>query len=198
MKVVIFVRHGESEINAMHGLSSDINPYKLTEKGINQARTTADKIAKIPKINALYTSPILRAKETAEIIGKRCKISPKIDDRLLERAQGKLNNRTWPSDKEQVDAYMKEIYAGYKGGFENWSNLQKRMSDFANSIKEEMSIAVSHSDPILALLGTINLKYDDFDLETKIPMASITVLDFEKRQILCIGSSSVPASLISS
>ncbi len=195
MKIIIFVRHGESEINAIHGTSSDINPYKLTEKGVKQVHLVAEELAKTPKIEALYTSPVLRAKRTAEMIGKRCGIIPRVEDRLRERAQGRLNNVTFPTEAEQLEAYKKEIYGGCKDGFESWNSMQSRMHDFVDSINEELAVAVTHSDPIMAIMSILDPKYDDFDFTTKIPMASMTALDFEKRRILCVGSATLPESL---
>lgn len=63
---IILVRHGESKHNA--GLTEDENS-SLTRKGQLQAKHLGMKLKK-QKISAIYTSNLLRAKETGEIISK--------------------------------------------------------------------------------------------------------------------------------
>lgn len=68
MNRVYFVRHGENPANLNKQLSHRLIDYSLTPKGVLQAQQTAaffvDK-----GIDAIYTSPLKRARETAEIIG---------------------------------------------------------------------------------------------------------------------------------
>ncbi len=194
-KSIVFVRHGESGTNVKYLLSSDIGPYKLTENGIKDVVSIAEEIAKIPKISALYASPVIRTLQTAEIIGKRCDIYPKTDARLRERLMGGLNNKAFPSYEEMLDVYWKEIESGYKTGLESWHTLQQRMNSFVNSVTGKVTVAVSHSDPIMAMLGTFDPKIDDYNFVITVPTASITAVDIEKKQILCIGSKSLPETL---
>lgn len=195
MKVIVFVRHGKSQTNEEHILSDDLGVHPLTEEGIEQAKYTAEEIAKIPKIDSLYTSPVLRALQTAEIIGKRIGIKPEIDTRLAERSMGSLNNKRFSSAEELLASFKKEIESKYAGGLETFDNLGYRMEDFASSTRGRMAIAVSHSDPIMSILGIFDKKYDDNDWQTKIPYASMTAIDIEGKEIICIGSASLPKSL---
>ncbi len=87
MKTIIFIRHGQSLANVSHTLTSDIDGYPLTDEGIVQAAGIADTTDKT-KIDRLYTSPILRAAQTAQIISKKCGIGPIADKRLMERNMG--------------------------------------------------------------------------------------------------------------
>lgn len=198
MKMVVFVRHAYAETNAKHMLSSDIAPFLLKKKGIAQAKAIAGQVAKIHKIDALYTSPVFRAMQTAEIIGKRIGVRPHPDVRITERHMGELNNRVFLSPKDMHTNFKKEIISGYEHGLESWKSLSWRMRAFADSAKDGITVAVTHSDPIMAMLWSIDKKYDDLDFETKIPYATATVLDLERRKIICIGSNLIPKSLLSS
>jgi len=60
-----FVRHGQSEANAAR-LIADSTP-KLTKLGREQAIETANSLKDI-KITKILTSPLIRARQTAEII----------------------------------------------------------------------------------------------------------------------------------
>ena len=67
---IYFVRHGESEANAAKIFTHDPNAkYKLTQKGIEQAKFTADFFKKI-EIDKIYSSQILRAFQTASYIAE--------------------------------------------------------------------------------------------------------------------------------
>ncbi len=70
---IIFVRHGESAHNAK--ISEEGNS-SLTEKGRKQAELLGKRLRKY-KISTIYTSNLLRAKETGEIISKILKIPVK-------------------------------------------------------------------------------------------------------------------------
>lgn len=61
------VRHGENPANITHEFSYRIVDYSLTPKGILQAEQTAIFLKNIP-IDAIYSSPLKRACETAQII----------------------------------------------------------------------------------------------------------------------------------
>lgn len=67
---IIIVRHGESESNA--GLTKSHNS-NLTEKGRLQARHAGYGLRK-QKISEIYTSDLLRARQTGEIISKIIKV----------------------------------------------------------------------------------------------------------------------------
>ena len=84
MKTVYFVRHGESTINAqMHDTWQDSNS-PLTDKGIEQARFIAERVKKLNP-DALLSSNMARAKETAQHISEATGLSPTFSDLFCER-----------------------------------------------------------------------------------------------------------------
>ncbi|MCL5434212.1 MAG: histidine phosphatase family protein [Candidatus Marsarchaeota archaeon] len=191
MNIVIFVRHGQSESNVTHTLTSDIDKSPLTEEGIKQVEALAKTMPKGMKIDAFYTSPVLRAVQSAEILEKALGMKPKLDKRLWERHMGGLNNVTFGSEQEQTAAMMEEIRSGFKKGMESWDSMQGRLKDFAHSIKG-VTVAVSHHDPILSAMGIVDSKYNDYDVSTHLPTASATAIDFGNKKILHIGSRTLP------
>jgi broad specificity phosphatase PhoE len=70
---IIFVRHGESEHNAGKSKGDDT---PLTKKGRMQAELLGRTLKK-QKISVIYTSNLLRAKQTGEIISKIIKVPVK-------------------------------------------------------------------------------------------------------------------------
>ena len=83
MKIFI-TRHGQTEWNALGRLQGR-KDIELNEVGKEQALTTGEKI-KDEKIDIIITSPLKRARETAEIINKQFNVEIVEDDRLMERA----------------------------------------------------------------------------------------------------------------
>ncbi len=71
---VIIVRHGQSNYNAQKLIQGRNNESVLTEKGCQDAQTVGNSLSLLP-IDAMYCSPLQRAKATAEIIHS-CLTSP--------------------------------------------------------------------------------------------------------------------------
>ncbi|MBD2437905.1 histidine phosphatase family protein [Nostoc sp. FACHB-110] len=67
MTRVIIVRHGQSSYNAERRIQGRTNASQLTEKGCNDASKVGKALSNIA-FQAIYSSPLQRAKLTAEII----------------------------------------------------------------------------------------------------------------------------------
>jgi len=83
---IIFVRHGESMKNAK---LTDDKDSGLTKKGEVQAKYLGEWLKK-QKISAVYSSNLLRAKETAEIISKIIKVPVKDNFEELNEYKSKI------------------------------------------------------------------------------------------------------------
>ena len=88
-----FARHGESEANVQQVFWNQPGGYGLTDKGREQAATLADNLAGIV-FSALYCSPVLRAVQTAQIVGRRLGLAPEVADGLREWYTGILEEAT--------------------------------------------------------------------------------------------------------
>lgn len=64
---VILVRHGQSSYNIEHRIQGRLDASVLTETGQNTARQVGEALQNL-KFDAIYSSPLQRAKQTAEII----------------------------------------------------------------------------------------------------------------------------------
>ncbi len=189
MLVIVMIRHGQSVSNINRILSHDINQYPLTEDGREQAKKAGKEVSKLsPK--KIFTSPILRAYQTATLIGEVTGLIPIIDDRLKERYLGELNNKQFePNEHWKLKLLKREIEIK---GIENWELLRRRVTEFVNDLRKTESgvvIAVSHSDPIRAIIAEL-LDMDDVSAwGIKIPNASLTTLSCEDDcHILTIGT----------
>ncbi|MFM6188567.1 MAG: histidine phosphatase family protein [Planktothrix sp.] len=82
---VILVRHGQSTYNAQRRIQGRLDDSVLTEKGSVAAQQVGDALTGL-KFDALYCSPLQRAKQTAEIIVTRLSNPPQLQphDLLME------------------------------------------------------------------------------------------------------------------
>ncbi|MEG3840987.1 histidine phosphatase family protein [Microcoleus sp. herbarium14] len=85
MTRIILVRHGKSTYNQERRIQGRLDKSILTEAGRNSALQVGDTLSSIA-FDAAYTSPLQRAKETAEIILSRLTNPPQLQptDKLME------------------------------------------------------------------------------------------------------------------
>ena len=87
-KRVYLVRHGQTDWNLAKRLQA-LSDIPLNENGIKQAemvhlRLQSDGV----EFDAVFSSPLSRARKTAEIVAKRSQVSIQVDERLREIALG--------------------------------------------------------------------------------------------------------------
>lgn len=95
-------RHGQTDWNLLGKIQGQTD-IELNDTGRNQAEETGMQIQN-EKIDLIITSPLKRAKETAEIINKNFNVSIIEDDRLLERKYGRNEGST----KEDIQEMEKK------------------------------------------------------------------------------------------
>jgi probable phosphoglycerate mutase len=103
MTTFIFLRHGKSQANADNMIADNASP--LTKEGEAQVRKAAHQLKKRYKITTIVSSPLLRARRTAEIIAKQLHYKKDIEiiDDLRERGFGQLEGR--PKEHDSVWHY---------------------------------------------------------------------------------------------
>ncbi len=77
--MIYIIRHGQTELNITNVLQGRSN-HPLNETGIRQAEEAAERLKDI-SFDVVYSSPLIRAVRTAEIIVPDLK--PIIDERLI-------------------------------------------------------------------------------------------------------------------
>ena len=162
MGQIIFLRHGQAKNNTERVLAGRTEGIPLTDTGIKQAEHTAQLLEDM-NISAIYSSPIQRAKHTAEIVGNHNSIDVVIDDRLIELDMGKFTGM--PYD-EIINSHGNVFMKFYNGeleiahnGVETFTEVKKRVLEIVNHVIEkhrnENVVLVTHMDPIKAMLSTI-------------------------------------------
>jgi 2,3-bisphosphoglycerate-dependent phosphoglycerate mutase len=176
-RVILFVRHGESESNVLRLLSVQPDRYHLTARGRSQAERLSEQLSPMP-IARVYSSPVLRAVETAKIIASRIGAEITIDGLLAERDHGRMNETAVPT----IDAEV-ELYSSLEEhGIEPISLVAARAAKFMGSVNEKVVIAVTHADVIRAVVARLlDMEDDEFSSYGILP---------EKATITAVGGSS--------
>ena len=154
---LFLIRHGEAESNVkwINNSLPETEKYPLTKKGREQAEVIAKSFKK-EKIDLIFSSPVLRAKETAEIIGDKLGLEVVFDKRLREIDLGEFNNKNYDELHEAYPSKESRV-SNTKYGVESGVDVRKRLEEFLGEINEKYqgkNIAViSHGDPVQIFYG---------------------------------------------
>ena len=162
MGQIIFLRHGQAKNNTERILAGRTPGVPLTDTGIKQAEVTAELLEHM-NISAIYSSPIQRARHTAEIVGKHNSIDVTIDDRLIELDMGKFTGMPYDEIFNSHGNVFMKFYNGEleiaHNGVETFIDVKKRVLGIVDDILEKHPdqnvVLVTHMDPIKAMLSTI-------------------------------------------
>ncbi len=130
------VRHGEGEHTVLDIVSNDPNlEHHLTEKGKGQAKEAGEKLKK-EKIDAIYCSPYVRTKETAEIIAEATGFPKEkiiFDDRIQELGFGDFHLKPFGDFLAYEESSMKNFNDKLPNG-ESYQDAKNRVGDFLYEI----------------------------------------------------------------
>ena len=194
MGSIIFLRHGQAKNNTERILAGRSPGVPLTEKGIDQAENAA-KFLEEMNISAIYSSPIQRAKNTAEIVGKHNSIDVTIDDRLIELDMGKFTGVPYDEIFSSHGNVFMKFYKGEleiaHNGVETFADVKKRVLGIVDHVIEnhpdENVVLVTHMDPIKAMLSTVVSLSPENLFELIIANASLNIFSEYKRKFSISG-----------
>jgi broad specificity phosphatase PhoE len=104
MIALILIRHGETEWNIIGRYQGQADP-PLNPRGRQQSAELAEKLTEA-RLDMLYTSPLRRALETAEIVAERLNIPVYQDARLQEIHQGDWQTRL----RSEIEGLYPELF----------------------------------------------------------------------------------------
>lgn len=166
MKTIITIQHTQS-VHHTNGMVGSWTDWELTELGLQQARNIGEKLkAELAgRKLVIYSSDLLRAKQTADIIGKCLGLTPILKKELRERNLGKCCGKSVQWLRENIEQQEKTIddrlFSDAESRRDEWNRL-KPFFDEIISNDEENIIIVSHGD----LLSIFNTMFWGLDVET--------------------------------
>jgi broad specificity phosphatase PhoE len=108
--VIWLARHGETAYNAERRFQGQ-GAVPLSERGLEQARELAQ-AAEQHAFAALWSSPLPRARQTAEVVAERLRLEIREEPRLMETDAGDWTDRPFA----EVEADDPERFAGFIAG----------------------------------------------------------------------------------
>jgi probable phosphoglycerate mutase len=165
LKQIVFVRHGESEWNATSRMQGQLES-DLTARGRQQSQINARVLAELG-IQALYSSPLARAKQSAEIINQQLRLPIRYDPRIKEWDCG-----DWSGERyEDVQTRWVEEWAAYQAdrfhyrgpNCENYPDMIARVGPFLDELRRSSAqrIAVVSHGMIGRVMVSTLLGYDE-------------------------------------
>lgn len=156
--VVLLVRHGQTPTTGKV-LPGRAKGLHLSEHGRAQAAAVAERVAQLPRIDALYASPLERARETASPIAAATGLRTAVHKGLLECDFGRwtgakladlFKKPEWTTVQRSPSSFR------FPGG-ESFTEMQTRIVGALDDIRQRHPggtvVCVSHADPIKAAVA---------------------------------------------
>ncbi len=180
---VVLARHGETNDNLQPLRFQGFTDTPLNETGRAQAHSLAERLAAGPPpgsgsqagFRSLWSSDLSRASETAQIVGARLGLDPRLDARLREASRGRWEGYTFAEierDEPELYAAWREAPAQWRfPGGESLLEQQQRVTAAVTEIHaggELPALVVCHGGSIRVMLCASDPRglaaFHDFDI----------------------------------
>lgn len=155
---ILLVRHGQTPTTGKV-LPGRAKGLHLAEVGLQQAELAAERISQLNTIDAIYSSPLERAKETAAPIAKACGLKTQVERGLFECDFGEWTGAElkklmklpeWQTVQRAPSTFR------FPGG-ESFTEMQTRMVTSLDKLRARHPggtiVCVSHADTIKAAVA---------------------------------------------
>jgi probable phosphoglycerate mutase len=168
----IFLRHGESVANYEGWLSGFVD-VPLTAKGVEQAASVAE-ILKDVEITRIYSSDLVRAKETARVVAEAKGLDVVSDFALRERSLGDWAHRQYAEIQASGEGGKLISWRDAPPNGESLSALAARVMPFLGSldVSSGTTLVVAHGGVIRVICGLLDGVDKDTIGKNKIPNAT--------------------------
>lgn len=107
---IYLVRHGQSQWNVENLMQGKTSGVPLTKTGIKQARLLGEKLAPVP-LAAIFSSDLLRARQTAQIVAFRRRLAVVTTKALRERSFGDYEGTTLKQYEDDLRTMLDQFHA---------------------------------------------------------------------------------------
>jgi probable phosphomutase (TIGR03848 family) len=181
--LVVLVRHGQTPTTGtvLPGRAPGLH---LSDKGREQAEAVANRLEALPKVDAVYASPLERTRETAAPIAKKRRLRVRVEKGLVEADFGE-----WTGQHLKVLFKQPEwqTVQRYPSGFrfpngESFAEMQTRITGTIDKLvarhRGGVVVAVSHADPIKAAVAQALGTHLDLFQRIVISPCSVTAIAY--------------------
>jgi broad specificity phosphatase PhoE len=180
--VILLARHGETADNVAPERMMGWRDPPLTARGREQAHALARTVGG-EGLAAVWTSHLLRARETAAMVGDALDLVPRVDERLAESHRGQWEGRRLVDiEREEPEAWAAWRRAGpgfrFPGG-ESLAEHQRRALAALADVRDGPlpALVVCHGGTIRAIAAASRADGLDAYQELAVPNASLLRLD---------------------
>lgn len=164
MKTIITIQHTQS-IHHTNGMVGSWTDWDLSDLGVRQADSIGQKLAaELTGAYVLYSSDLLRAKHTADIVGGRLGLAPILRTELRERNLGRCVGKSvqWLREHREMEEKTVDdrLFSDGESRRDEWNRLRPFFDELISSSDENI-ILVSHGD----LLGVFNAMWLGLSVE---------------------------------
>ncbi|PSL54455.1 ribonuclease HI/probable phosphoglycerate mutase [Saccharothrix carnea] len=178
------LRHGQTELSVARRYSGRGNP-PLTEVGRGQAEAAARRLAKVEGLDAVVSSPLGRARETARAVASATGAELTWDDDLIETDFGAWEGLTFAEAAER-DPDVHRRWLGDPSvpapGGESFEQVHHRVRRARNAVVSRFGganvVVVSHVTPIKCLLRMALDVGPSLLFRLHLDLASLSVVEF--------------------
>jgi broad specificity phosphatase PhoE len=179
---VLLARHGETDDNIEPLRAQGFADTPLNDTGRGQAAELAERMAEAG-IASLWASDLSRARETAEIVGARIGLSPRLDWRLREGDRGEWEGRRFADiEREDADRYQAWLRAGEDFRFPGGESLLEQQQRVAAALHDVHqwgklpALVVCHGGSIRVMLCARDPRGLDAFHEFQVPNVAVVPL----------------------
>ena len=155
---LLLLRHGESEGNLARVVQGQLTHYALTPLGREQAEAAARRLAGL-EIDALYSSDLRRARETADIVAAHNGHEVVELRDLREYGFGEAQGLTWDVVRERFEvvgrAWGRGSIPGEEGGSKFRDRVAQQIRELAERHEDGTAVAVLHGGVLGATVARI-------------------------------------------
>jgi len=157
---VLLARHGQTNDNLPPIRFQGFRDTPLNDTGRAQAHELAERIAAEPEpIRSLWSSDLSRAHETAEVVGAKIGLTPRLDPRLREANRGEWEGHLFIEiERDDPERYAEWMRAGASFRFPGGESLQDQLDRVSAALEdihataELPALAVCHGGSIRVML----------------------------------------------
>ncbi len=180
---LLLARHGQTDDNLEPLRAQGFRDTPLNDVGIEQAHALAARVAEDFDVRSLWTSDLARAAVTADIVGQRIGLEPRLDPRLREGDRGDWEGRLFIDiAREEPDAYAAWLRGGPAFRFPGGESLQEHSDRVWQALQEIRdseplpSLIVCHRGSIRAVLCRFDPRGLDAFHEYDVPNTGVVAL----------------------
>ena len=198
-----FVRHGQSEANVQMVISNRDLPHPLTELGCQQAEALARSLANVP-LAAIYSSPIVRAAQTAQIVAAIEDLPVEFADALREPdcgiMEGRSDEEAWAEhDRVMYEWVVQRKFDSRIEGGESFHDLRARFVPFVDRLvavhggTDRNILLLTHGSLLYLMLPLVLTNVDLASVrEYPMPNTGVIIAERQAHALVCLEWCGMP------